>query len=42
MIFDEKIDGPNLAEILKERENVIIEIDEEELSEDEFEEEADI
>ena len=32
LIFDEKIDGPELIEIFREKENVIIEIDEEELS----------
>jgi len=32
LIFDEKVDGPILEEIMKEKNNVIIEIDEEELS----------
>eukprot|EP00352_Strombidinopsis_acuminata_P008780 CAMPEP_0176360714 /NCGR_PEP_ID=MMETSP0126-20121128/17263_1 /TAXON_ID=141414 ORGANISM="Strombidinopsis acuminatum, Strain SPMC142" /NCGR_SAMPLE_ID=MMETSP0126 /ASSEMBLY_ACC=CAM_ASM_000229 /LENGTH=79 /DNA_ID=CAMNT_0017716025 /DNA_START=2316 /DNA_END=2555 /DNA_ORIENTATION=+ len=32
LIFDEKVDGPPLEEIMKEKNNVIIEIDEEELS----------
>lgn len=32
LIFDEKIDGPELIEIFREKDNVIIEIDEEELS----------
>lgn len=32
LIFDEKVDGPELIEIFREKENVIIEIDEEELS----------
>lgn len=32
LIFDERIDGPELTEIYREKDNVIIEIDEEELS----------
>jgi len=32
LIFDEKVDGPELREIWREKDNVIIEIDEEELS----------
>ena len=32
LIFDERIDGPELTEIFREKENIIIEIDEEELS----------
>jgi tubulin monoglycylase TTLL3/8 len=32
LIFDSKIDGPVLTDLFKEKENVIIEIDEEELS----------
>ena len=32
LIFDEKVDGPGLIEIFREKDNVIIEIDEEELS----------
>ena len=32
LIFDEKIDGSELAEVFREKDNVIIEIDEEELS----------
>ena len=32
LIFDERIDGPELTEIFREKDNVIIEIDEEELS----------
>ena len=32
LVFDEKIDGPGLAEILKERGNVIVEIEEDESS----------
>lgn len=32
LIFDEKIDGPELNDIWREKDNVIIEIDEEELS----------
>ena len=30
LVFDEKIDGPELTEIFREKENIIIEIDEEE------------
>jgi len=36
LIFDEKVDGPELEELLKEKENIIIEIDEEELSDAEI------
>ena len=32
LIFDERIDGPELTEIFREKDNIIIEIDEEELS----------
>lgn len=32
LIFDERIDGPELVELYREKDNVIIEIDEEELS----------
>lgn len=32
LIFDEKVDGPYLNELMKEKNNIIIEIDEEELS----------
>lgn len=38
LVFDERVDGPHLAEILKEKENVILEIDEEELSDADNEE----
>merc|ERR1719272_418530 len=38
LVFDERIDGPHLAEILREKENVIVEIDEEELSDADNEE----
>lgn len=34
LVFDERVDGPQLAEALREKENVIVEIDEEELSDD--------
>jgi hypothetical protein len=37
-VFDERIDGPHLAEILREKENIIVEIDEEELSDADNEE----
>jgi len=32
LVFDEKIDGPELTEIFRERDNVIIELEEDELS----------
>jgi len=35
LVFDERVDGMGLSEILKERGNVIVEIDEEELSDKE-------
>eukprot|EP00352_Strombidinopsis_acuminata_P000628 CAMPEP_0176347118 /NCGR_PEP_ID=MMETSP0126-20121128/6782_1 /TAXON_ID=141414 ORGANISM="Strombidinopsis acuminatum, Strain SPMC142" /NCGR_SAMPLE_ID=MMETSP0126 /ASSEMBLY_ACC=CAM_ASM_000229 /LENGTH=61 /DNA_ID=CAMNT_0017695063 /DNA_START=152 /DNA_END=337 /DNA_ORIENTATION=+ len=34
LIFDDKIDGPELIELMKEKDNMIIEIDEEELSDE--------
>lgn len=37
LIFDEKRDGPELVEIFREKNNVIIEIDEEELSDADIE-----
>ena len=37
LIFDERIDGPELTEIFREKDNVIIEIDEEELSDADIE-----
>jgi len=37
-VFDERVDGPHLAELLREKENVIVEIDEEELSDADNEE----
>ena len=37
LIFDEKIDGPALVEMMKEKDNIIIEIDEEELKRQEEE-----
>ncbi len=37
LIFDEKIDGPELNDIWREKDNVIIEIDEEELSDADIE-----
>ena len=40
LVFDEKVDGSYLLELMKEKNNIIIEIDEEELSdEDEKEDE---
>jgi hypothetical protein len=38
LVFDERVDGPHLAELLREKENVIVEIDEEELSDADNEE----
>jgi len=35
LVFDERIDGPELQELLREKDNVILEIDEEELSDSE-------
>ena len=35
MVFDEKIDGPALENIFRTKENVIVEIDEEEISDEE-------
>ena len=35
LVFDEKIDGPELQEIFKQKDNVIVEIDEEEISDEE-------
>ena len=32
LVFDERIDGPELTEIFRTKDNIIIEIDEEELS----------
>ena len=40
LIFDEKIDGPELIAIFKEKENVIIEMNEDELSDDEVADET--
>lgn len=37
LIFDEKVDGPALVEMMKEKDNIIIEIDEEELSDADIE-----
>lgn len=37
LIFDERIDGPELIEIFREKDNIIIEIDEEELSDADIE-----
>ena len=41
LVFDELIDGPQLIDIFKEKENVIIEIAEEELSDADVEENQD-
>ena len=38
LIFDEQLDGPELAELFREKDNVIIEIDEEELSDADIDE----
>ena len=35
LVFDEKVDGPGLESVFKTRENVIVEIDEEEISDEE-------
>lgn len=35
LVFDEKVDGPVLTDLMKEKNNIIIEIDEEELSDEE-------
>lgn len=32
LVFDEKLDGPNLEQVFKTKENIIVEIEEEELS----------
>ena len=39
LIFDEKIDGPQLEQVFRTKENVIVEIDEDELSNEEVEDE---
>lgn len=38
LIFDERVDGPELTEIFREKDNIIIEIDEEELSDADIDE----
>lgn len=35
LVFDEKIDGPSLEQVFKTKENIIVEIDEDELSDEE-------
>ena len=35
LVFDEKIDGPIIETVFKTKENVIVEIDEDELSDEE-------
>lgn len=40
LIFDEKIDGPPLEAVFREKENVIVEIDEDELSEEDANDET--
>ena len=40
LVFDEKIDGPELIAIFKEKNNVIIEMNEDELSDDEVADET--
>lgn len=35
LVFDEKVDGQTIESLMKEKENVIVEIDEEDLSEEE-------
>jgi hypothetical protein len=34
-VFDEAVDGPGLQDVFKQKEDVIVEIDEDELSDDE-------
>jgi hypothetical protein len=41
LIFDDKVDGPYLTDLMKEKNNIIIEIDEEELSDNEVNDEKD-
>lgn len=40
LVFDEKVDGPILEPLLRTKENVIVEIDEDELSDEEVVDEA--
>jgi len=35
LVFDEKVDGPALESVFKTKENVIVEIDEDEISDEE-------
>ena len=35
LVFDEKVDGPSLESVFRTKENVIVEIDEEEISDEE-------
>lgn len=35
LVFDEKVDGPTLEPLFKTKENIIVEIDEDELSNEE-------
>lgn len=40
MVFDERVDGPDLEQVFRTKENVIVEIEEDELSNEEVVDEA--